>query len=129
MLPNTVTANSSSYTVCCFLSMTVEQLFQQMLLKKLRSEAEHLAQLVGADVQELYKVVTHCIITCTFMMVNVCRWRLRIVLSTMTLIMPCSIACILKYWDTESVACILIAVYLFSAHLWLPWRCLLSTTR
>ena len=37
-------------------SMTIEQLFQQMLLKKLHSEAEHLAKLVGASVQELYKV-------------------------------------------------------------------------
>ena len=36
--------------------MTIEQLFQQMLLKKLHSEAEHLAKLVGASVQELYKV-------------------------------------------------------------------------
>lgn len=50
----------------CSFSMTVEQLFQQMLLKKLHSEAEHLAKLVGADVQELYKVITDstCIITC-----------------------------------------------------------------
>ena len=42
--------------------MTVEQLFQQMLLKNLHSEAEHLAKLVGADVQELYKVVSDHII-------------------------------------------------------------------
>lgn len=39
------------------LSMTIEQLFQQLLLKKLHSEAEHLAKLVGASVQELYKVI------------------------------------------------------------------------
>ena len=41
----------------CSFSMTIEQLFQQMLLKKMHGKAEHLAKLVGADIQELYRVI------------------------------------------------------------------------
>ena len=43
--------------MCVVFSMAIEQLFQQMLSKKLHGEAEHLAKLAGASVQELYKVI------------------------------------------------------------------------
>ena len=49
------------YTILTFFfSMRIEQLFQQMLMKKLHVDAEHLAKLVGANVQELYKVAIKC---------------------------------------------------------------------
>ena len=76
--------------------MTMEQLFQEMLSKKLHKEAEHLAELVDANVQELYRVIIPLIIVIA-MLWYVCRWQLRIALSTMTLIMPYSIAFILRY--------------------------------